>query len=161
MFYTFILIVCIIILIIAYPCYFVIWKYLSSKPIETLLDLLMKELIMTVTTLLAYNTLAQIIIPNLQKYQHEIAVGSGFTLTWIRTYVILSILIIILLKQIMIYKIGFLDEIPDNKIILMYRIKLIISSTILSILDYYPLNYETTEDYMILTGSKIPPGKYV
>ena len=58
----------------------------------------------------------------------------------------------------MIYKVGLLDDIPDSKIILTFRYILVVSSTILSILDYYPLNYETTEDYLLLTGSKIPPG---
>ena len=61
----------------------------------------------------------------------------------------------------MIYKVGLLDDIPDSKIILMYRITLVLSSTILSILDYYPLNYELTEEYLLVTGSKIPPGKYL
>ena len=89
MVYTFYFISIIIILIIACPCNFFIWKYLSSKPIETLLDLLTKELIMTVTALITCITFSQIIIPNLQQYQHEMAIGYGFILTGIRIYMFL------------------------------------------------------------------------
>ena len=160
MFQTFITISCIIMLTTAYIIYFFIWKYLNSKPIETLLDLLIKELIMTATILHAYFTVAILIIPNLPQFQHEFAVASGLVLTWFRICLALSVFLIMMLKLIMIYKVGLLDDIPDSLIILAFRLTLVVSSTILAILDHYPLNYETTEDYMILTGSKIPPGIY-
>ena len=157
---NFVTIPCIIILIVAYSSYFFIWKYLNSKPIETLLDLLIKEMIMTATILHTYFTVAIIIIPNLLQFQHEFAVSSGLIVMWFRIYLVLSVFLILILKQIMIYKVGLLDDIPDRLIILAFRIALVVSSTILAILDYYPLNYETTEDYLLLTGSKIPQGKY-
>ena len=157
---NFVTIPCIIILIVAYSSYFFIWKYLNSKPIETLLDLLIKELIMTATMVHACSTGAIIIVPNVSQFQHELAVALGLMLIWTRIYLMLSVFLIIILKQIMIYKVGLLDDVPDSKIILTFRYILVVSSTTLAILDYYPLNYETTEDYLLLTGSKIPPGIY-
>ena len=71
-------------LIIAYLIYFFIWKYLNSKPIETLLDLLIKELIMSATMVHAHFIVAIIIIPNLPQFQHELAVASGLMLIWTR-----------------------------------------------------------------------------
>jgi hypothetical protein len=116
----------------ALTCALIVLAYLKNKPtgMQTLLDLIIKDLIIIATTYRVIVVIAIFLICNVAPLNFWIACGITGLINLFLLFLFIDILIVIVVRYIIIYYNVHIDDISDTKLIRISRITIFASSMI-------------------------------
>jgi hypothetical protein len=118
---------------VALTCALIVLAYLKSKPtgMQTLLDLIIKDLIIIATTYRVFVVVAIFLICNVAPINYLIARAITLLLYLFLLFLFIDIFIVIVVRYIIIYYNVLIADISDRKLLRISRITIFVSSIIL------------------------------
>jgi hypothetical protein len=115
----------------------IVLAYLKSKPtgMQTLLDLIIKDLIIKATTYRTIVAFVIFLICNVAPVDYWIACGLTVLLKLFHVFCAVDIFIIIIVRYIIIYYNAYIADISDTKLLRISRIVMFVSSIIIWITE--------------------------
>jgi hypothetical protein len=122
---------------VALTCALTVLAYLKSKPtgMQTLLDLIIKDLIIIATTYRTIVVFVIFLICNVAPVDYWIAHGITVLLKLFHVFCAVDIFIIIIVRYVIIYYNAYIADISDTKLLDISRIVMFVSSIIIWITE--------------------------
>jgi hypothetical protein len=104
---------------VSFCCCFIIWSYLSHKPLgmQTLLDTMIKELALSKCAYLTVSTLSIIIVSFLTPLNHYVALGISLTVMFLSLQHSIQILLTMLTRLVSIFYAPHLADLDEDRFV--------------------------------------------